>query len=232
MRGVLHGSLGHQLAGGGRLTGAQIAKLPAPVRSLYEQAYVQALRPVFLAAAGVALAGFALAWLLPERQLRDTAATSRGLDDSLAAPRSPDSLAEIARALSRTVSVEQRERFRQRLAARAGIELSPGATWALVRIGQHGLARARDLASRDGVPEERIVAVVEELREHRLIAGEDGGPGLTPNGEALAARAIAARKELLAETLADDAADRDPELDALLHLLARELAGEHPVLSG
>jgi EmrB/QacA subfamily drug resistance transporter len=232
LRGIVHGSLGHELAGGGRLTGAQVAKLPAPVRSLYEHAYVHALRPVFVAAAGVALAGFLLAWLLPERQLRDTAATSRGLEDSLAAPRSPDSLAEIERALSRTVSAEHRARFRARLAARAGIELSPGATWALVRIGEHGLARARNLASRDGVPAERIAAVVDELRRHRLVGREDGASGLTAAGEALAARAIAARKELLAEALADDAAQRDPELDALLHRLARELAGEHPVLSG
>jgi hypothetical protein len=205
-----------------------VARLPAPVRGLYEEAYVHALRPVFIAAAGVAAIGFLLAWTLPERQLRDAAATSRGLDDSLAAPRSPDSLAEIERALSRTVSAEQRERFRQRLAARADIELSAGATWALVRIGEHGLARARDLASRDGVPAERIAAVVEELRLHGLIAGEDGGDGLSANGEALAARAIAARKELLAEALADDGVQRDPKLDALLHRLARELAGEPP----
>jgi EmrB/QacA subfamily drug resistance transporter len=228
LRGALHGSLGHQIATGGRLTGTQVARLPAPVRGLYEEAYVHALRPVFIAAAGVAAIGFLLAWTLPERQLRDAAATSRGLDDSLAAPRSPDSLAEIERALSRTVSAEQRERFRQRLAARADIELSAGATWALVRIGEHGLARARDLASRDGVPAERIAAVVEELRLHGLIAGEDGGDGISANGEALAARAIAARKELLAEALADDGVQRDPKLDALLHRLARELAGEPP----
>ncbi len=232
LRGLLHGSLGHQLAGGGRLTGAQVATLPAPLRSHYEHAYVHALSPVFVAAAGVAFVGFLLAWFLPERQLRDTAATSRGLDDSLAAPRSPDSLAEVERALSRTVSAEQRERFRARLATRAGIELSPGATWALMRIGEHGLARARDLAIRDGVPAQRIAAVVEELRRHRLVAEDDGAPGLTTDGEAFAERAIAARKELLAETLADDEAQRDPELDALLHRLAGELAGEHPVLTG
>ena len=59
--------------------------------------------PVFVAASGVALLGFALSWLLPERPLRETAATSRGLDDGLAAPRSPDSLAEVERALTRAI---------------------------------------------------------------------------------------------------------------------------------
>src|SRR5204863_447222 len=83
--------------------------------SIYEEAYVHALRPVFLAAAGVGLLGFAVSWRLEERELRDTAATSTGLEDSLAAPRSPDSLAEIERALARAVSPERRRRFRERL---------------------------------------------------------------------------------------------------------------------
>ncbi len=158
-------------------------------------------------------------------------ATSRGLEDGLAAPRAPDSLAEVERALSRTVSAEQRARFRERLAARVGIELSPGATWALVRIGEHGLVHARELASQDGVPAERITAVVEELRRSDLIGGEDGAPGLTPAGHSLAERAIAARRELLSEALADDTADRDPAVDRLLHRLAHELAGEAHNLS-
>ena len=229
LRGALSGSLAHQVAGGGRLTGAQVARLPPPIRGAYEHAYVHALQPVFLAAAGVAVLGFALSWLLPERPLRETAATSRGLDDGLAAPRSPDSLAEVERALTRAVSPDQRQRFRERVAARAGLELTPGATWALVRIGEHGLVRARDLAEQDGVPPERIAAVVEELHQRGLIATDDSSPGLTPNGETLAERAIAARRDLLSEALADVSADRDPAVNDLLHRLARDLAGEPPV---
>jgi EmrB/QacA subfamily drug resistance transporter len=229
LKGVLTGSLAHQLSGGGRLTGTQVARLPPTARHLYEQAYVHALQPVFVAAAGVAFVGFLLSWQLPERKLRETAATSRGLDDGLAAPRSPNSLAEIERALSRTVSPEQRLRFRARVAERAGIELSPGATWALVRIGEHGLPQARDLAQRDGVPAERIAAVVEELRRHGLIYGEDGARGLTASGRECVERAIAARRELLTEALADESARRQPEVDDLLHRLARELAGDPPI---
>jgi len=228
LRGSISGSLGHQIAGGGRLTGAQVARLPAAARAVYEHAYVHALSPVFIVASGVAVVGFLLSWQLPERPLRETAATSRGLDDGLAAPRSPDSLAEIERALSRTVSPEQRARFRQRLAERAGIELSPGATWALIRIGEHGYAQARELADRDGVPSERIAAVLTELRQHELIDGDNGGRGLTSSGTALAKRAIAARRELLCEALADEHAERDPDVDKLLHRLAQELAGEPP----
>ena len=229
LHGVVTGSLAHIVSGGGRLTGAQVAHLPAPIRTTYEQAYVHALRPVFIAAAGVTLVGFALSWLLPERPLRDTAATSTGLDDSLAAPRSPDSLAEIERSLTRAVSPEQRQRFRQRVAERAGTDLTAGATWALVRIAEHGLAGARELAESDGVPPERIAAVVAELRERGLVSTEDGTAGLTPDGRVKAELAVVARRDLLTEALADDSAHRDPAVSELLHRLARELAGEPPV---
>jgi MFS family permease len=153
---VLNGPLGRQVAAGGRLTEAQVAHLPSLARASYQQAFVHALSPVFVAAAGVALVGFALSWVLQERPLRETAATSTGLDDSFAAPRSPDSLAEIERSLAQVITPEQRQQFRERLAERAGLELSPGATWALVRIDTHGLAGARALAEHDGVPPERI----------------------------------------------------------------------------
>jgi EmrB/QacA subfamily drug resistance transporter len=225
---VLSGPLGRQVAAGGRLTGAQVARLPPSARASYEHAYVHALSPVFVAAAGVALVGFALSWLLQERPLRETAGTSTGLDDSLAAPRSPDSLAEIERSLAQVITPAQRQRFREQLAERAGLELSPGATWALVRIDTHGLAGARALAEHDGVPPERIAAVLDELRRGRLIAGEDGAVELTPTGRSLAERALTARRSLLTEALADESADREPAVDDLLHRLARELTGERP----
>ena len=174
LRGAIAGPLGVQIAHGARLTGAQLARLPAAARLTYEHAFVNALQPVFLAAAGVTGLGFALSWLLQERPLRETAATSTGLDDSLAAPRSPDSLAEIERSLARAGGRQLRQRFAARLAERAQVALSPGATWALVRIEEHGLRGAREQASAEGVPSERIAAVVAELRGRGLIAGEDG----------------------------------------------------------
>jgi len=228
LSGALGGPLGAQISAGGRLTGAQVADLPPAARSIYEHAYVHALGPVFAIAAGVALLAFALAWLLPERPLRETAATNTGLEDSLAAPRGADSLAEIERALVCATTPEQRQAFRARLAARAGLELSPGATWALVRIDEHGLARARQLAEEDGVAPERVAAVVGELRRQGLVAGEDGAGELTPAGHGLAERALVARRELLSEALADESAGRDPAVDELLRRLARELAGERP----
>jgi EmrB/QacA subfamily drug resistance transporter len=228
LRGLVGGSLGHQLGAGARLTGAQVARMPAPLRAHYEHAYVHAMQPVFLAAAGVTAIGFALSWQLQERPLRETAATSHGLDDSLAAPRSPDSLAEIERSLARVTGPDVRRRFAERLAERANVALSPGATWALVRIDEHGLAGAREQAREDGVPDERVLAVLGELRERGLVASSDGDGALTAAGQDLATRAVAARRELLTEALADETATREPAVEALLRRLARELAGEPP----
>ena len=189
---------------------------------------MNALAPVFLAAGGVTAVGFALSWLLQEKPLRETAATSTGLDDSLAAPRSPDSLAEIERALARATGLELRRRFATRIAERADMGLSGAATWALVRIDEHGVLTARAMAEEDGVEAERIAATVDELRRNGLIAGEGGTADLTPDGRTLAVRAVAARRELLLEVLADESASRDPAVDRLLRRLARELAGEPP----
>jgi hypothetical protein len=212
------------LAGGGRLTGAMVSQLPPAARTAYQQAYVDALSPVFRIASVVALVGFAVSWLLPERPLRATAATSTGLDDSLAAPESPSSLAVIERALARATTVEDRHRFHRAVAARAGLDVSEAGTWALVRIAQYGPDGARDAARRQGVPEERIAAVSGELHERGLLDDD----GLTPTGVAFSDQLVSARRDELCERLADPAAERAPEVQDLLERLSRELVGERP----
>jgi hypothetical protein len=212
------------LSGGGRLTGTQVSQMPPAARAAYQQAYVNALSPVFRVAAAVALLGFLVSWLLPERPLRATAATSTGLDDSLAAPESPSSLAVIERALARATTVEDRHRFHRAVAERARLDVSEGATWALVRIAEHGAEPARAMARAQGVPEERIAAVSEELRERGLLADD----ALTPPGIAFADQLVSARRDVLRERLADPAAERAPEVQALLERLSRELVGERP----
>jgi len=236
LRGILHGSLGTLVAHGARLTGEQVARLPAAARLAYENAYVKALQPVFLVAAGVAALGFLLSLRLRERPLRATAATSDGLDDALAVPTGPSSLAEIDRALGVLVSRERRLAFSERVAARAGVDLSPGATWALARFGSYGIAGTRAMAREQGVAEERVAAVEAELGEHGLVqAGGDApaagdGARLTPLGIATADQVLSARREELHALLADHEQDarREPEVRELLERLCVELAGQRP----
>jgi EmrB/QacA subfamily drug resistance transporter len=228
LRGSLTGPLAHQVAAGGRLTGAQVLRLPPTARLVYQHAYVHALEPVFVMAAGVAAAGFFLSLFLPQRKLRAAAATSTGLDDGLAAPRSPDSLAEVERALTKVTTPEERARFRERVAERSGVNISPGAIWALIRIDEHGFARARAMALEDGVDPARISQVLDELRARGLVAGEGRAAAVTAAGEDETRRVVSARRELLNEALDDGDADRRPEVSALLTRLARELCGEPP----
>ena len=84
------------------------------------------------------------------------------------------------------------------------------------------------MAEDQGTPPARIALVVAELRERRLVAGEDGAAALTAGGAPRRTARSPRGCELLHEVLADPAADRRPEVDALLRRLARELAGEPP----
>ena len=229
LRGALTGPLAHQISSGGRLTGAQVLRRPPAARLAYQHGYVHALQPVFLMAAGVAAVGFVLSMFLPQRKLRAAAAASTGLDDGFAAPRSPDSLAEVELALTKVTTPEERARFRERVAERSGVDVSPGAIWALIRIGEYGPERARAIALEAGIEPGRIAAVIDELRIRGLVAGGDGGVEVTPAGVEETRRVVGARRELLFEALADENADRRPEVSALLTRLARELCGEPPV---
>ncbi len=232
LRSALHdaisGPLGALVSGGARLTGAQVATLPGSAKLAYEDAYVKALQPVFLVAAGIGVIGFLLSLRLREQPLRATASTSTGLDDALAAPKSPSSLAEIDRALAMLVGDERRRAFNEHVAARAGLELSPGAVWALARFGSYGIAGTREMASRLEIGEERVAAVERELRERGLIAEDASGASLTPAGVALADQVISARREELRALLSDHDADREPELQELLERLCIELSGSRP----
>jgi hypothetical protein len=189
---------------------------------------VHALRPVFLVAAGVAAVGFLLSLRLRERPLRATASTSQGIDDALAAPKSPSSLAELDRALSVLVSRERRQAFNERVGARASVDLSSGAIWALARFDSYGVQGTREMASEQEVEDERIEAVEHELREQGLIADGQDGPRLTPTGLAMADQVLSARRDELRAMLADDTTQQLPEVHQLLEQLCVELAGQQP----
>ena len=102
------------------------------------------------------------------------------------------------------------------------------ATWALVRIDEHGFAGARALAVEQDVDEERIGEVVGELRDGGLVGGEDGALNITAQGHEITGRVVTARRDVLAERLADVTRTRPPELEDLLARLSRELVGERP----
>ena len=228
LHGALPGALGAQVAKGARLTGAQLEQLPAAARSAYEGAYVHALHPVFIVAASIVGFGFLLSLLLPERPLRATAATSTGLDDALAAPKANSSLAEVDRALGVLAGSAGRRAMGGRIAARAGVEISPGAVWALVRFNSYGIAGTTEMARSQQVEEQRIADVKAELHERGLVSGEGEEARLTPAGVAMADQLVSARREELRAALDDPEAHRTVEIQQLLERLCVELSGERP----
>jgi EmrB/QacA subfamily drug resistance transporter len=219
------GAVGTQLAHGARLSGAQVAALPAAARSAYQHAYVQALHPVFVVAAVVAGVGFLLSLLLRERPLRATAEASQGLERTLAAPCDGDSLAEIDRALSMLVGRERRRAFNEQVAQRAGVDLSSGAVWALSRFATLGVPATRALAEEMGIEASRVADVQGELTERGLLGHDEQ---LTPAGVASADQILSARREQLQALLADHGGEREPQVTELLQRMAVELAGERP----
>ena len=98
------------------------------------QAFTDSLNVVFLVAAAIGLAAFALSWLIKELPLRDTVATA-GVGEAFAVPKDTDPLAELARELSILSRREAAGRILERLAARAGVDLRRR-DWLLARLNR------------------------------------------------------------------------------------------------
>ena len=69
---TIPGAESEAVAGGHGLDLETLGALPAAMRASYLDAFAGALNTVFLVACLVAFAGFLLAWMVPERKLRDT----------------------------------------------------------------------------------------------------------------------------------------------------------------
>ena len=202
----------------GGLDPSAIDRLPAAAHDAYISAFTDALQAVFTVATIVVLVAFALSWFIEERPLRKTVET--GVGEAIGGPVDTDSMRELTRALSRAVGRERTLAFLHETVARAGVELSPGASWALLRLGAPEEPSVDELAARPHVRVERLYVAVEELR----IAGLLDGERPTEAGVVMRERLVVARTAGLRALVDDWEPDRNPELDPLLRRLAHELA--------
>jgi EmrB/QacA subfamily drug resistance transporter len=223
----LAGRVGAATAQGGRLSPAQLARLSPVARAVYQHAFVNALHPVFLTAAGVTAVGFVFALMLPDRRLRETVQAT-ATQQHHATPRGDDRVGEIEHALSAVAMRDARRRFYEQLLAELGIELSPLETWTLARVEEGKPGPASSLAARLGVEPERISAALVTLEQQRLIASEDGWFSATPAGVAIVDRVVEARRARLAAALSDWTPAQHQELADVLNRLARDLMSEPP----
>jgi EmrB/QacA subfamily drug resistance transporter len=225
---IFTGRLTHELSdklpssGGAIQSGVnpeQLGRLPRPVHDAYISAFTDALHVVFLVATGVVVLAFLLSWLIEERPLRATVETP-SIGEAFGPPVDTDSLREITRALSRAVGRDRTLDFLRRASARAGVDLSPSASWVLLRGGGGHATPLSELRMLPRVDTAAFDTALVELLERGLIAAD----ALTPAGHAVRDRLVAARTDGLRALIEDWQPDEYPELEPLLRRLAQELA--------
>ena len=221
---------------------ASLKRLPPPVHHFFVTGFTNALSTVFVVAACVAAAAFVLSWILPQRELRESVAAASGVGESFAMPKHTDSEAEFSRALTTLIGREGRKRLVTRIAHDAGVDLSPAACWLAIRLHCDPNADIPALREAFDIPEKPVADGLAELRAKGLIsdASENGGMPLTPEGDEIAVRLIAARRASLERLSEGWTPERYEELTQLLTRLANELTrdpedhavGEEPVVAG
>jgi DNA-binding MarR family transcriptional regulator len=202
----------------------QIAHLPAPLHAGYLHAFTTSLSGVFLTASGFAVAGFVLSWFIRELKLRETVATG-DLGDTYATPRETDSLAEIVNKLGRVSRREGAREIVVRVAARAGVDLTPAACWLLARLSEDHAPDLAALASRFDIGVDTLTAAREELAGARLIAPSSGDPSveqLTPAGHATLERLVATGEQRLSDLLEGWRPEEHEDLARMIATLARQ----------
>jgi EmrB/QacA subfamily drug resistance transporter len=215
-------------AGGGlsQLSPATLSHLPAAVRRVYVEAFTESLGTVFLLASLVMVLAFVLALILQERPLRHTVAAGRGVGQGFAIPQDEDSVNQVTRWVWGLLSRENKRRLLERIAARAGVPLSPAATWLLARLNQVPGFTTAALARQYVVDPARLEAGLAELEQQGLVTESRA---LTPAGRDVLDRLVAARRDGLTELLADWSPERHRELSEFLRRVAGELAQDVPI---
>ncbi len=221
------GAAGHLGSASSQANPATIAKLPPPIHAAYLNAFANALGTVFAVAAGIAAVAFLLSWLLEQRPLRETVTAGAGIGESFAVPKHTDSLAEASRALTVLIGREGRRELVQRLAERAGVDLSAAASWLIVRLHEDPEADIPALCRSFAIPLQVGERALAELGAHGLIAmTESGDRSVTTAGDEVAERLIEERRASLARLCAGWSPNENDELAELLRGLARDLARE------
>ena len=233
---VLPGSA--RVSGHGALNPETMSQLSPPLRAMYVQAFTTALGTVFVVATGVALVGFVLTWLMPERPLRQTvaaASASGELGEAFAMP--VDSLSEgyVLRGLAALADRDVQRQHIVRIIERAGVDLGPVTAWLLVQLDR-ATADPDALGKSRGISAEEVRAALAELRGRGLVAESlgDGGSrhwSLTDAGCETMRKLVAARRAHLAELFAEWPPAQREELAALMRRLADELVPEVHVRS-
>ena len=192
---------------------AAIDRMPPAVHAPYIAAVAASLKPVFVAATGIAFLAFLLTWLLREVPLRQTANTE-GVGESIPAPRDESSERELERLAGNLLRRDDRRHMYEELLQAGGVQITPVAAWLLGRIAEREPVGLDDFA----VPAEELAAPMLELRVHEYVVGA-GQMRLTPAGRELVERLWAIRRERFHKLLGDWGPDVSAAVDRLASAL-------------
>jgi EmrB/QacA subfamily drug resistance transporter len=207
---------------------AAIDRLPPPIHRAYVEAFAASLRPVFLAAAGVAVVAFLLTWLLRELPLRATA-SAEGIGESFASPREDSSERELERIVSSCVKKDERRRIYQDVIARSGLDLSPQEGWLLGRLCDHTPIGASALAEQLHAQPGRIAEAAARLERRGLVETTgDGDLLVSADGRQVYGRLVEAGRAEIEHVLETWPAVHDGEAAPALRSLAVSLVAEMP----
>ncbi|MBB6173771.1 EmrB/QacA subfamily drug resistance transporter [Nocardiopsis mwathae] len=206
-----------------------VDRLPGAVQAEFLIAYADAIDIVFLSAVPVAVIAFILALMLKEIPLRTTVAAP-DLDEQVApvwTGRGP--LDRVEKAVHRVADARGARRIYADLARAAGLDLSPGSSWALTHLAATGPITREELARLAHCP----AAVTEQVRDELVLAGllheDTGDPAvweLNTRGRDAARRLYDAQRAVLRDLLEEYAAQEYGELVALLEELTRDTLGD------
>jgi EmrB/QacA subfamily drug resistance transporter len=209
---------------GGEVNPKQIAHLPPELHLGYLHAFTHALNSVFLVASTVAFAAFLLSWFIRELPLRETVTTG-DLGDTYAAPRDTASLVELVNMIGR---LERREGARDivtRIAARAGVDLSPAACWLLARFSEDQPADVPALSVGFQINLDTLTDACKELERHELIepsAREPSTHALTTVGHSTLERLSKTGEQRLAVLLECWRPEEHEDVARMIATLAQE----------
>ena len=208
--------------GGGGLDPSALRRMPAAARGVFLGAFTDSLDFVFLVAACVGVAAFLLSWLLEERPLRAsvTAGGGAGVGEAMAMPEDGESWPPFSRALWALMHRDAKVRAIEKIAALAGVTLSPAAVWMLPRFEQRRDTDPFRVGREFNIDPPRLRQAGDELRERGMVA--DGG-ALTPQGAETLARLRAAGREWLCSLVEGWDPEHHASLAAMLDRVADEV---------
>jgi EmrB/QacA subfamily drug resistance transporter len=227
------------LGAGAAVNPEVLAGLSAAERLAFGQAFTASLNTVLLVAALIALFGFLLTWLLPERPLREALAAATEDDiggdvaQAFAMPAETDPLVQVARGLSAMAQRDERRKYIQRIIDRAQLDLAPVDAWLLARLEENPRVDLGELARSRDINPELLRSAFAGLAERKLVTGPaevtDLGRtkrGLTKQGCQIFNRLVAARREHLAELWPDWSPETRERVAQLIRGLTHEPIAE------